>query len=292
MKPQSALNWLVPLIIILALTAAGTGLFYSGQGNIFRFTTVRGEVVEIWGQGWYRYDTPIGALGFTAADLVTLIIAIPVLAISFVLYRRGSLRGGFLLAGVLSYFLYNYISMGFGAAYNRLFLAYILIFSASLFGLILVLASFDLQKLPSYFDANLPRRGIGIFLIVSGAILGLVWLVLSILPALIQNTPPPEAEYYTTFITATVDIGIISPALILAGVLLLRRAPLGYLLAATLLIFTSILGPNLTAGGVIQVLKGVISAGQALVFTVPFVILSLIAIRFTILLLRKLSESL
>ena len=291
MKQQSALNWLVPVIVVLALFAAGIGLFYPNEGSPFSFTAVRGETVQIWGQGWYRYDTPIGALSFKAGDLITLFLAIPVLIVSFVLYRQGSLRGGLLLTGALAYFLYTYTSLGFGATYNNLFLAYTLIFSASLFGLILALTSFDVQALPAHFGETLPRRGIGFFLIVSGVILSLIWLALSIVPALLQSKAAPEAYFYTTFMTGIVDIGIIAPALLVAGVLILRRAPLGYLLASTMLVFTCILGPNLAAGGVIQVAEKVITMGQAMAFTVPFVILALIAIGLTVRLFRSFSEA-
>ncbi len=290
MKQQTALYWLVPLIAGLALLAASIGLFTPGTGTPISFTTVREETVEIWGQGFYRFDTPIGATGFTAADLITLILAIPVLVISILMYRRGSLKGGLLLTGALSYFLYNYLSMGFGAAYNNLFLAYTLIFSASLYGLILALLSFDLKTFPTHFRVGLPRRGIGIFLIVSGIILSLIWLVLSIIPALFAGEAPPEAYYYTTFITGIIDIGIIAPALILGGVLIRRGDPFGYLLASTLLIFTCILGANLTAAGIVQVTKEVITVGQAMAFTVPFVILTLIAIWFTVVLFQNFSE--
>jgi hypothetical protein len=290
MKNQSTLNWLVPLIAVLALVATGIGLFYPNEGSPFSFTAVRGETVQIWGRGWYRYDTPIGALSFRAGDLTTLFLAIPVLILSFVMYRQGSMRGGLLLTGALSYFLYTYISVGFGATYNNLFLVYVLTFSASLFGLILALTSFDVQALPAHFVGTLPRRGIGIFLVVSGIILSLIWLVLSILPALFQSKAPPEAYFYTTFMTGIVDIGIVAPALLIAGVLLWRRAPLGYLLASTMLIFTCILGPNLTAGGTIQVIEKVITLGQAMAFTVPFVILALIALGLTISLFRNFSE--
>jgi hypothetical protein len=291
MKQQSALSWLVPLIVLLALFAAGIGLFYRSEGSPFSFTTVRGETVQIWGQGWYRYDTPIGAISFRAGDLITLFLAIPVLIISFVLYRQGSMRGGLLLTGALSYFLYTYLSLGFGATYNNLFLVYVLIFSASLFGLILAFTSFDVQALPAHFSETLPRRDIGIFLVASGIILSLIWIVLSILPALLQSKAPPEAYYYTTFMTGIVDIGIVAPALLMAGVLIHRRAPLGYLLASTMLVFTGILGPNLTAGGIIQVAEEVITIGQAMAFTVPFVILALIAIGLTVSLFRNFSEA-
>jgi hypothetical protein len=290
MKKQTALNWLVPLIVVLALFSASLGLFIKNDGTPILFTTARGETVEVWGQGLYQYDTPLGATGFTAADVITLALAIPILVVSILMYRRGSLAGGLMMTGALSYFLYNYTSMGFGAAYNNLFLAYTLIFSASLYGLILVLLSFDLKTLPSHFRPDLPRNGIGIFLIVSGIILSLIWLVLSIVPALLASKTPIEAAYYTTFTTGIIDIGMVAPALILGGVLIRRGTPFGYLLASTMLIFTCILGANLTAGGILQVTKEVMTIGQAMTFTVPFVILTLIAMWFTVSLFRNFSE--
>lgn len=291
MKQYPALNWLVAIISICALVAVGFGLFTPSNGSLISFRTIREETVEIWGQGLYKYDTPIGAIGFTAADLITLVLAIPILLVSIRMYRKGSLKGGLLLSGVLAYFLYNYTSMGFGTAYNNFFLTYTVIFSASLFGLILTLISFDLKSLPSHFKSGMPRNGIGVFLIVSGVILSLIWLLLSILPALIADKAPPEAYYYTTFTTGIIDIGIVSPALILAGILIRRGAPLGYLLASAMLIFTCILGANLSAAGVMQVVKEVITVGQAMAFTVPFVMLSLIAVWFSVLLFRNVSDT-
>jgi hypothetical protein len=290
MKVSKVVIWLSSLIAGLAIIAAGVGLLNQSGGSPFSYTTVRGAAVQIYGQGWYRLDTPIVAVGFMAADIVTLVVAIPLLVISTLLYRRGSLKGGLLLSGALAYFLYNYGSLAFGSAYNNLFLVYVAIFSASLFGLIVVLTSFDVAALPARYSPRLPRRAISLFLIISGVILMLVWLVLSILPALFQGTAPLEAAYYTTFITGVIDIGIVAPALIAAGVLLRRRAPIGYLLAPMLLVFTVTLGVNLTVAGIAQLATGVISIGQALGFTVPFVILTMMAIGLTVSLFRNFSE--
>ena len=290
MKVSKTVLWLSALTVGLALVAAVAGLLYQAGGSTFTFTTVRGVTVQLYGQGWYRLDTPIAAIGFMGADVVTLLVAIPLLIISTLLYRRGSPKGGFLLAGTLAYFLYNYGSMAFGATYNNLYLIYVAIFSASLFGLMVVLASFEVSTLPARFSTRLPQRGISLFLIVSGAILLLVWLVLSILPALLQGTMPSEVAFYTTFVTGIIDIGIVAPALLATGVLLYRRAPIGYLLAPMLLVFTVTLGLNLTVAGFAQLLTGVISIGQAMGFTVPFVILTLIALGLTVTLFRNFTE--
>src|SRR5947209_8412685 len=217
MHTSKIVVWLSWLIGLLALVAAAIGLLYQDGGSVFSFTTLRGEPVQIYGQGLYRYDLPLTAIGFRAADAITLVLAIPLLIFSTVLYRRGSFKGGLLLVGTLAYFLYNYGSMAIGAAYNTLFLVYVVLFSASLFGLVLALTSFDKQELPSHFSTKLPRRGIGIFLILSGAILLLVWLVLSIVPALLQGTAPSVVASYTTFITGVMDIGLVAPILMVCG---------------------------------------------------------------------------
>jgi len=290
MKTSNLVIWLTALIIVLALVATSIGLFWQGEGDAFSFITLRGETVSIAGRGLYRYDTTLMAMGFKAGDAVTLILGIPALIFSLLRYRRGSVRGGLLLAGTLAYFLYNYASIAFGAAYNHLFLVYVVLMSASLFGLILTLMSFDLATLTAHFSAHLPHRNIGIYEIVSGIVLVLIWPVLSIIPALVEGKAPPEVWSYTTIITYAIDMGILAPVLIATGVMLLHRKPLGYLLSSTLLVFTVMLGTNLLTAGTIQMLAGFIDIPQFIGFVASFAILTLYAIWFTLTLFGNLSD--
>jgi hypothetical protein len=291
MKTSTPLLWLSLLIVVLALVAASAGLFWPGGSGSFTFTTLRREQVAIYGQGLYQYDTPIVALGFKMADAVTLGLAIPLLVLALVFYRHGSLRGGILLAGVLAYFLYNYSSLALGAAYNNMFLVYVAVMALSLFAFVIALGAFDPAALMTHFLPTLPQRGIGLYLIVSGVILLLIWLVLSIIPALLQGEAPPEVWSYTTVVTFVIDLGIIAPALIVAGTLLLRGEPFGYLLSAVLLVFTVVLGINLTAGGIAQMLTGVITMGQFIGMSASFMVLTLFALGYTVALLRSFSQS-
>ncbi len=276
----------------MALIAASIGLFWQDGGNSFAFTTLRGDTVSIAGRGLYHNDTTLMAMGFKAGDAVTLVLGIPALIFSLLRYRLGSVKGGLLLAGTLTYFLYCYGSMAFGAAYNHLFLLYVALMSASLFGLIMTLTSFDLVVLPAHFSSHLPRRGIGIYSIVSGMVLLAVWPSLSIIPALVNGKAPLEVWSYTTVITYAIDMGIIAPALIIAGVLLLRSNSLGlgYLMASTLLVFTVILGTNLLTAGTMQMLAGLIDIRQFIGFVASFAILTFFAIWFTLALFRNVSE--
>jgi hypothetical protein len=291
MKTSKTVIWLSSLIAMLALVAAAVGLFWGGGGSPFTFTNVHGQAVQMYGQGLYRYDSRLIGTGYRVQDAVTLLLGIPLLVFALLRYRRGSLKGGLLLAGMLTYFLYNYASMALGAAYNNLFLIYVALFSASLFGLVLALAAFDLQALPRHFSNRMPWRGITIFLIVTGEVLFAVWLFMSILPALIQGQAPPDLGSYTTVITWAMDLGVVGPALIVVGVLLRQRAPVGYLLAAALLVFSTVLGISLAAMGIAQFLAGLFGIGQFIGMVVSFAILALVAFWFTVVLFRNLSDS-
>jgi hypothetical protein len=290
MKTSNLAIWLSALIVILALIAASLGLFWQDGRGSFSFTTLRGDTVSIAGRGLYYYDTTLMAVGFRAGDAVTLILGIPALIFSLLSYQRGSVKGGLLLTGTLTYFLYNYGSIAFGAAYNQLFLVYIALMSASLFGLILTLMSFDLGMLPAHFSPHLPHRNIGIYSIVSGIVLLLIWPCLSIVPALVEGKAPPEVWSYTTIITYVIDMGILAPVLIVTGIMLLRRNPMGYLLTAMLLVFTVMLGTNLLTAGTIQMLAGFIDIRQFIGFVASFAILTLYGIWFTLKLFRNLSD--
>jgi hypothetical protein len=290
MKNQSAFNWLVPLIAILAAITASVGLFSTSGSGTFQFTTLHQQTVDIYGKGLYRFDTALIAVGYRVSDAFTLIVGIPLLLISFWLFRRGSLRGKILLTGTLLFFLYNFGSLALGAAYNNLFIIYIVLTMKTFLGGIGMLMSFDWQTFPKLFSERLPRRGISRFFIVSGVALFCIWLFLSILPALLSGGVPAELASYTTIITYAIDMGIIAPVLVSTGVLFRHSQPLGYVLAAVLLIFIDVLGCSLIVMGIAQQIAGLMNIGQFIGFVLSFAILTLFSLRFTIVLFRSLAD--
>jgi hypothetical protein len=287
MNISKAVTWLSSLIVVMAVIAAGIGLFWQDGGHTFLFTTLHGQTVQIYGQGLYHYDTVASASQEKGQDVVTLLVGIPLLVLSLLLYPRGSLRGQLLLTGTLGYFLYTYGSMAFLTAYNPLFLVYVALFSASLFAFVLALTSIDMQALPSHFSAHLPRRSIAVFLLAIGLFLLLLWLGL-IVPPLIAGQAPRGLESTTTLVIQALDLGVIVPVVFLSGILLLRRAPLGYLLASIVLVKTMTLGTAVSAMVVGQLLAGVELGISEIV---GFPLLALIGIGMTVVLLRNLSEA-
>lgn len=176
MKPSKALLFLSSLVAVLALIASGAGLFWpAGEGQRFSITSVRGDEVQINGQGLYQHDTYFKAPILRGADAVTVFIAVPLLIAAIVLASKGRLRGQLLLAGLLSYFLYNAISLALGAFFNELVLVYVAYFSSSLFAFILAFSAVNVDQLAVRVSARAPRRGMAIFMFVAGLTV-FVWL--------------------------------------------------------------------------------------------------------------------
>lgn len=281
---------LTVLVGALALITAAAGLFWPGTGQPFVFTTVRGQEALIHGQGLYRYDTLFSAAAFKGGDLVTLVVALPLLALATLHYRRGSLRGAFLLAGMLSFFLYNSASLAFSAAFNPLFLVYVAIFSASLFAFICALTAIDRQVLPAHIAPGVPQHAIAIFLCVAGVGTALVWLMELIEP-LRNGTLPAGIASSTTPFTHGLDIGVIMPAAIAGAVLVLRRDPLGYVLAFPVLCLCALIGLVVLAQTGMQLSMGVeLSTGQIVGIAGTFLALSLVACGLLFAFFGKISE--
>ena len=291
MRKSNAVVGLSVLIALLALVAAGIGLFYGGGGSPFTFTSLRGQPVEIYGQGLYRYDTLFQGAGNKGTDMVTLFLGIPLLVLSVLLYRCGSLRGGLLLLGALAWFLYTYASYALGpVAYNELFLLYVALFSASLFAFVLAFRSFNVRALSAHFSARLPRRGPAVFMFVSALVTLVVWLIAPV-TGLLQGEPPERLDTYTTLFTNALDLAIIVPIVFLAGVLILRGDPLGYLIAFPLLVLEAFLAPMITAQTVSQLQAGVtLPPGQIVGPIGGFATIAVVAIWVIVILLRNVSD--
>ena len=291
MKNRPALNWLVPLIAVLTIVSAGAGLFWQDEGNPYTFTMLYGETVQIYGQGVYEHDTIFSAGASKGADLVALFVTLPLLIVSFIYYRRGSLRGGFLLASALAYYLYYGASLALVVAYNNLYLVYLALFSASFFAFILSLRMVDLTTLPGRISPRLPGRGMSIFMFVVGIGMAFIWLS-DVTNALSTKGVPEALGVNISLITYTLDVGIIAPSALLAGFLLLLRAPLGYLLTGVLTILLALVGAMVIGQTVMQLNIGVpLSTGQLIGKVGTWVIMGGIAVSLSIAFLRYLSNS-
>lgn len=289
-RVSPALVALAALIGLLALSASLAGLFWPAAGSSFSFTTVHGHPVTIFGQGLYRNDSLFSAAAFRGGDIVTLLVALPLLLVATLRYRRGSLRGAFLLVGALTFFLYNGASMAFGAVFNPLFLVYVALFSASLFAFVIAFTAIDRQVLPAYIKPGMPQRALAAFLFIAGPGTALIWIS-EMLGPLLQGQAPAGLAHYTTLFTHGLDIGVITPAAILAGILLLRREPLGYVLAVPILVMCVLIGLVIIAQTAVQLSVGVpLTTGQLVGIVGGFLAMSALATGMTVAFFRNVAD--
>ena len=231
-------------------------MFSQGGDGPFTFTTIYGNEVEIYGQGIYQHDSTFVATLSKGTDIVTLFVSVPLLLIGYWSYRRGSLRGSVFLIGILLYFLYVGVTYTFSLIFNSLFLVHAALFSTSLFATIIALTTIDVQDLASKVTSAMPHRGIAILLFVAG--LGTLFLWLSeLIGPLMAGQAPANLGPYTTMFTHGFDSAVITPATVITGIYLLKRKPVGYLLAAPLLILCTIIGVTVLSQTIYQATEGI-----------------------------------
>jgi hypothetical protein len=290
MKPDKALDVLIPLLIVLVLIVTCAGLFSTGGPGPHSVTSIHGKEVRLYGQGIYQFDSYFRAPIARGTDAVTLFAALPLLLISYLNYRKNSLKGALFLAGILTYFLYNSASMALGVAYNNLLLAYILYFSVSFFAFILTFFSIDYDSLPSHISPAFPYRAAAYLLFFAGLSV-FVWLS-EIIGPLVQGIYPPNLDNYTTEITYVIDLGLIPPACYVTGFLLLKKKPYAYGLAFMMLSLLTMIGLVVISQSVFQAMAGIfLTIGQYIGFSGTFTVMGIIAIRVLYLMQKNIHQS-
>ena len=268
-----ALAW---IIVGLALVATLAGLLAPDGSGPATVQSVHGEAVELYGQGLYRRDSLFKGASNVGTDVITLFVAIPLLVWSAVAYRRGSPRGGPLLLGALAWFLYVYATYALSVAFNELFLVYVALASASFFAFVALWRSIDPARVAEGPSEVVARRTAALML-ASAVLTFLVW-ALPLLAATVSGEPPKWLDGSSTMVTDALDLAIITPSALLAGLMLRRREPLGFLIAIVLLVLLLILAPAIIAQTVSQLAADIEFTGGEIVGPMAgFVVLGLIA---------------
>jgi hypothetical protein len=207
-KPALVLS---TMIAVLATIASAGGLFVDGLYRDNAFVT----------------STWLGT------DLVTLVVAIPLLIVAMFLASRGSARAYLVWLGVLDSMLYNFGFYLFGASFNQFFMIYAALVAFSSWALFLGLVDLDVEKLSNQFSPRVPVRSISIYMLFVG--LGLTsvyvaqWLDFIMsgqVPAIVMKSDHP------TNVVFALDLTLVIPLLIVGALWLWRRSPWGYVVAA------------------------------------------------------------
>lgn len=188
---------------------------------------------------------------FRGGDVITLTIAAPLLIISLIMSIRGSHRAEPVWIGMIVYTLYNYAYAAFGAAFNDAFLLHIALFSMSVFALACAIPNLDLAAIARTFRDAIGARTIGVFLVIVGAGQGGLWIFLVVRNA-ITGEVLHDIPVWGQHLVFALDLALLVPSLVLAGVLLARRRPFGFLLGTAMAVFGAVYQLNLMVASVFQ----------------------------------------
>lgn len=189
-------------------------------------------------------------------DMVTVLIALPLLLLSFVKgIRRGESTWTMAYCGVLLYFFYTYSFFMFAAKLTILYLFHLPIFGLSTIGLLICCIGLFSQKKHYSMDRKGLKASIIAYLFLISLMISFLWLndIFSHLlqPGHRSDTPSGEAP----LIIYSLDLAIIIPLMISAAVLLYRKSNWGYILTGLILTKTSTLGFALMAMAISMYVK-------------------------------------
>jgi hypothetical protein len=287
MKNKKTITILVLLTALLAAIAAAAGIFTNEGDGLYEFQSIHDQTVTIYGKGLYRHMTADVAIQGIAQDYITLFLAIPLLLLSLIWSRRGSLKGRFILAGTIGYIFLTYLFYTNMVIYNQLFLVYVSLTGLSFFALVLTLLSITIHQLPQLFNKPLPTKFIGGFLIFNAVVIALLWLSVIVPPLIDKTIVPLSVQHYTTLTVQAFDLSLFLPVSFVSGLLLIRKHTYGFLMAPVYLVFLSLLMSALIAKIAAMAMAGV-NVVPAIVI-IPFI--TLVSIGCSFILINNINQN-
>jgi uncharacterized membrane protein (DUF485 family) len=279
------------ITIALYMLSSGVGLFNQTTGSQGNVTNVFGQVVDLHGNGLYENDSAFKAPIFEGTDAVILLLIGP---LSFILlifsWIKEAAYKKYLLASIMSFFLYQGLSVALGTVLNQLFFLYIIVLGLNIIALIKCVEESWKHCAREGLMERIPRRGIIWLLGINVAALVAAWL-----PEVIQWTVTGEAfrtlEHYNTGLTKVLDLGVIVPLILFAIVLIFQKKNLG------LMIYNAVIGVGILIGFVVigqtiyQLSQAVeLSMGEIIGKGVVFSILSIIGIMMQYKVVKQLQD--
>lgn len=166
-------------------------------------------------------------------DLVTLVVAVPLLAGAAALTRwRPSTASVVVWLAMLFYGVYNYAYYAFGAAFSDVFLVHVAALATAAYALLMLGTSVDADVVAIGVRGGPWARVVGVFTTLVGAALVGAWGTMSVRFALTGVLPEDVMPPAAVHLVYALDMAVLAPAFIVAGVLLWLRIPWGAVLAA------------------------------------------------------------
>lgn len=273
---------------IIIIIVAAVGILYSNGGERFTVVNMYGNTIELYGDGIYAFNSVLAVGNRLGADVAGIMAA--TVLIVFTLWKKRVIWVDIVQTSIVIFLAYYSACLVFGISMNRLYLLYIICFGTSLF-----LAFKHVQVLLNNMvipEAIKNKRltGVGIFLIIVGVIIALLWGA-QVIQAIFNRTYGSLLEIQTTEFTFGVDLSITSPIFIICGIWVLRKKDIGYKVAPLLLsILVEIAIMVISQKSYCTKLGIDIPVGALIGFIISFVIMGVISLFFVINLLIKMRK--
>ncbi|MES2374251.1 MAG: hypothetical protein V4557_16860 [Bacteroidota bacterium] len=197
------------------------------------------SVVAMCTENFYHFESANWQVQSMGQDMINLFLIVPCLLVTAFLFRRGSKNAGLVLCGTLLYIAYTFTIYCFDIHFNRLFLLYCMCLGLSLYSTGYVIY---IQCYVNISPIALPQKSvlriIGIYFIFIATSFYFLWLS-EIIPATIHGRLP-KSLLETGLVTNgvhVIDLSFFLPGIFIAGIVLLRKKPIGLVFAPVLLSF-------------------------------------------------------
>lgn len=241
-KLRKDLGALVPLATLTALMVA-----LASAGGLWLPSTYAHETLSWGAQGMGQ-------------DAVDLFFVVPLMASSIFLASKGGRIALLVLGGISGYLVYSFVLYCFCVHFNSLFPIYIATLGLSVFSLVLVALRLQKERADIWFDLERPTRFPALYLILTALAFYFLWLSEDI-PALLHGTHPKSLDEagLPSNPVHVLDLGLTLPAMVLAGIALLKKLPFGYFFFPVVMVLCAVMAVAIGGMTVMMVLKGVMN---------------------------------
>ena len=217
-----------------------------------------------------------------AQDKVDLFLIVPALLITSIFVFLRNRKALLIWSGVLLYLVYTFIIYCFAVHFNQLYPIYCLILGLCFYSLVY----FFLHQ-PRFDQVKFDRWTMltGIYFIIIAALFYFFWLS-EILPAIQERETPASLTETGLPVNPvhSIDLALFLPGLFLAGISLIRKKSIGFLIAPIILVFFILM--NLTIAFLaLELERKGMGTGQTL--AIIMVALALISNVFLLIMLKK-----
>ncbi len=212
----------------------------------------------------YVDETRIHAAQYAGNDAGNFVVIVPVLVIAAIMALRGSAAARLVWMGTLVYLVYDFASYAVAAHFNSMFLAYCGVLGLSFYTLVGSLLALPIPEIADRYGPRAPMKTTAAVLLLVGLATVFHWLWV-IIPSLFAGREPQavrDSGHFTEPV-AVLDLAFGAPVCMIAGILLLRRKPLGFVLGPVILTFLLLSSLVLAPMGIAMARRG-FETGRAL----------------------------